>query len=84
MSEPICLADAAVAPREDVVGSLRALLERAEAGEVRGIAIAYAPLGGRAAYSFTLGDCDWTRLLAGVSRLQRSLEDNAWTEGEED
>lgn len=73
---PVGVVDLSVlraAPVPGVVAELERLLERARAGEIRGLAVVASCEGGAHATSYELGDGSIGDLIVGCLRLQRRL-----------
>jgi hypothetical protein len=60
-------------PAPEVVAELEGLLERAQAGELRGIAVVASCSGGALATTYVLGDGSLGDRIVGTLRLQQRL-----------
>jgi hypothetical protein len=66
MGKVIPLRGLELEPREDVVAFLEDLIERAEAGEIRGVAVAISFDGARWGSAYKMGDGGVTNLVTGL------------------
>ena len=73
MNEPVDLSEVRSQPDIEIVEGLRGLLERAEAGEIRGVAVCFTATGQTAETWWNRGDAHFADLFMAVCALKVSM-----------